>query len=196
MREILVLFSSRHGSVAQMAQWVARGVEEVGGVTARIRTVPRVSAVCEAVESDIPASGAPYASMDDLRACHGLALGSPAYFGNMSAAMKYFLDSSSALWLNGALVGKPAAVFTSSSTMHGGQESTLLSMMVPLLHHGMILVGIPYTQAELNDTVTGGAPYGATHVAGGDGRREFSEEEQRLCRALGRRLAETAVRLA
>ena len=195
MAEILVLFYSRDGSVARMAQLIARGVEEVNGVEARVRTVPAVSAVCEAVAGTIPPEGAPYARLDDLKECAGLAIGSPAYFGNMAAPLKHFLDSTGSLWLSGALAGKPAAVFTSSGTLHGGQESNLLSMMVPLLHHGMLLLGLPYTQGELSSTTTGGSPYGVSHWAGADGKKEISEEEARLCRALGRRLAQTAVKL-
>ncbi len=196
MCEILVLYHSRHGSVAQMAHRVARGAEEVKGCRARIRTVPPVSTVCEAVEDSIPADGPPYASHDDLRQCAGLALGSPTRFGNMSAELKYFLDGTSDLWLCGALIGKPAALFTSTSSLHGGQESTLLSMMLPLLHHGMLLLGLPYSEADLLHTTAGGTPYGASHFAGPDNDRPFTEEEQRLCLALGRRLAETAQRLS
>lgn len=192
MREILVLYYSRDGSLAKMAQLVARGVEEAG-LQARLRTVPKVSAVCEAVEDSIPDSGAPYVTPDDLRECAGLALGSPGYFGNMAAPVKYFLDNTTPLWLNGALIGKPAAVFTSTGTMHGGQESVLLSMLPPLLHHGMIVVGLPYSEADLSTTTSGGTPYGATHVAGVDGKRSITEEEARLCRALGKRLAQVAM---
>ena len=196
MCEILVLYHSRHGSVAKMARRVARGIEEVAGCSARLRTVPPVSTVCEAVADDIPGEGPPYATPDDLKACAGLALGSPTRFGNMSAEMKYFLDGTSALWLSGALIGKPAAVFTSTSSLHGGQESTLLTMMLPLLHHGMLLLGLPYSEQDLIQTTAGGTPYGASHFAGPDNDRPFTEEEQRLCLALGRRLAETAKRLA
>jgi NAD(P)H dehydrogenase (quinone) len=194
--EVLVLYESRRGSVAALAQQIARGVEEAQGARARIRTVPRVSAVCEAVEGDIPEQGPPYVTQDDLRECAALALGSPTYFGNMSASLKYFWDGTSGLWLSGVLAGKPAAVFTSSGTLHGGQESTLLSMMLPLLHHGMVLVGIPYTESDLTNTASGGSPYGATHVAGASGDRPLSEEEKRLSRALGKRLATLALRLA
>ena len=196
MKEILVVYYSKHGSLAQMAQWVARGVEQTGQVGARIRTVPAVSEVCEATEDSIPEQGAPYATKEDLKECIGLAMGSPSYFGNMAAPMKYFIDRSSGLWLQGAMVGKPASVFTSSTSMHGGQESTLLSMMVPLMHHGMIMVGIPYTEVALNETTTGGTPYGASHYAGPDGKLEFSDAEKQLCQALGRRLAETAMKLS
>ena len=195
MSDILVLYYSRYGSVAQMAQQVAHGIEQVPGMQARVRTVPAVSAVCEATEDTIPASGPPYVSVDDLRECTGLALGSPTRFGNMAAALKYFLDSTGAEWLSGALTGKPAAVFTSTASMHGGQETTLVSMMLPLLHHGMLIVGLPYNEPDLTTTTTGGTPYGASHLAGADSKLPLSEEEKRLCRALGKRLAETAQRL-
>ena len=196
MTDILILYYSRYGAVANMAQLIARGVEEVPGMQARLRTVPDVSTVCEAVQDSIPQQGAPYATLDDLRNCAGLALGSPTRFGNMAAALKYFLDSTSPLWLSGALIGKPAAVFTSTSTLHGGQESTLLSMMLPLMHHGMLMMGIPYSEADLLNTTSGGTPYGASHLAGLDSKTPISEEEKHLCRALGRRLAETTKRLA
>ncbi len=195
MAYILVLYYSRHGAVSQMAQLVARGVEEISGVEARLRTVPPVSAVCEAVEDDIPAAGPPYATLDDLRECAGLAMGSPTRFGNMAAPLKYFIDSSSALWLSGVLAGRPAAVFTSTSSLHGGQETTLLSMMLPLLHHGMLVMGLPYTEEDLLLTKTGGTPYGVSHMAGVDNDLPLSEEEKRLCRALGRRLARAAAKL-
>ncbi len=195
MCEILVLYHSRHGSVAEMARRIARGVEEVPGCSACIRTVPPVSPVCEAVADSIPDAGPPYASHDDLRRCAGLALGSPTRFGNMAAELKYFLDGTSDLWLSGTLIGKPAAVFTSTSSLHGGQESTLLTMMLPLLHHGMLILGLPYSEAELIQTTAGGTPYGPSHFAGADNRNPFTEEEQRLCLALGRRLAQTAQRL-
>lgn len=195
MPDILVLYYSRYGNVAQMAQQIAHGIEQVPGMQARVRTVPAVSAVCEATEDAIPASGPPYVSADDLRECAGLALGSPTRFGNMAAALKYFLDSTGAQWLSGALIGKPAAVFTSTASMHGGQETTLVSMMLPLLHHGMLLVGLPYSEPDLTTTTTGGTPYGASHLAGADSKLPLSEEEKRLCRALGKRLAETAQRL-
>jgi NAD(P)H dehydrogenase (quinone) len=196
MAEILVLYYSRHGAVAEMAHQVAHGIESVEGMQARIRTVPPVSAVCEALEDEIPASGPPYAELDDLRECAGLALGSPTRFGNMAAPLKYFLDGTSAVWMNGELIGKPAGVFTSTSSLHGGQETTLTSMMLPLLHHGMLLLGLPYDQPELVATESGGTPYGPSHLAGADSRRPVDELEKRLCRALGRRLAETARRLA
>lgn len=192
MSDILVLFYSRHGNVARMADLVARGVEEVPGYSARLRTVPAVSTVCEAVEDTIPPEGAPYADHDDLKECAGLALGSPTRFGNMAAAMKYFFDGTGDLWLSGALVGKPAAVFTSTASLHGGQETTLLSMMLPLMHHGMLVMGLPYTEPDLLSTTSGGTPYGASHVAGTDDKRPLTDEEKRLCRALGRRVAETA----
>ncbi len=195
MAEILVLYYSRHGATAAMAQQITRGVEEVSGAQARLRTVPAVSTVCEAVEDDIPASGPPYADHDDLRECAGLILGSPTRFGNMASAMKYFIDSTSDVWLSGALAGKPAGVFTSTSSLHGGQESTLLSMMLPLLHHGMLISGLPYSETDLLHTTTGGTPYGASHVAGADNKNPLSDEEKRLCKALGRRVAEVAVKL-
>ena len=196
MSDILVLYYSRHGAVENMAQQLARGIEKVAGMQARIRTVPEISAVIEATSDTVPATGAPYATLDDLRECNGIALGSPAYFGNMAAPMKHFFDGTSALWLSGDLVGKPAAVFTSSSSMHGGQESTLLAMMLPLLHHGMLLMGIPFTHAELNTTYSGGTPYGASHVAGDNNNQPLSAEEKTLCQALGQRLAKTAHNLS
>lgn len=192
MREILVLYYSRDGSVARMAQLVARGVEQVGGMTARLRTVPPVSAVCEAVAGEVPESGAPYVTADDMRECAGLVLGSPSHFGNMAAPLKYFLDTTGSLWLSGSMVGKPAALFTSSGTLHGGQESTLLSMMLPLFHHGMIVMGLPYSESDLATTKTGGTPYGASHYAGVDGKLGVNDEEGRLCKALGHRVAEVA----
>lgn len=195
MKEILVLYYSRHGSVRALAEHIARGIHQVPGVAARVRTVPRVSAVCEAVADEIPADGPPYADAADLAACAGLALGSPTRFGNMAAPMKYFLDGLAGAWVNGALAGKPAMVFTSSSSLHGGQESTLLSMMLPLLHHGMLIVGLPYSEADLNHTRSGGSPYGATHVAGADGDTQLSDEEARLAVAAGRRLATLVCRL-
>ena len=192
MNEILVLYYSRHGATATMAQQIARGIESVAGFSARIRTVPEISACCEATEDSIPDNGPPYAQADDLLDCVGLALGSPTRFGNMAAALKYFIDSTSPLWLQGALTGKPASVFTSTSSLHGGQETTLLSMMLPLLHHGMLLAGIPYTEADLLKTTTGGTPYGASHLAGADSSLPLSEEEARLCQAQGKRLANIA----
>jgi NAD(P)H dehydrogenase (quinone) len=196
MAEILVLYYSRYGATAEMARHVARGIEEVEGMVARIRTVPAVSTMCEAVAPPIPASGPPYATTEDLRECAGLALGSPTRFGNMAAALKYFLDSTSDLWLSGSLIGKPAALFTSTGTLHGGQEATLISMMLPLLHHGMVLLGLPYNEPDLLTTRSGGTPYGASHVAGTDNSVPISEEERRLCMALGRRLAQVAHRLS
>ena len=192
MREILVLYYSRDGSIARMAQLVARGVEEVSGMTARLRTVPPVSTVCEAVTETVPDSGAPYVTADDMRECDGLVLGSPSYFGNMAAPLKYFLDTTGSLWLSGSMVNKPAALFTSSGTLHGGQESTLLSMMLPLFHHGMVVVGLPYSENDLTTTTTGGTPYGASHYAGAEGKRRVSDEEGRLCKALGHRVAKVA----
>ena len=186
---ILVLYYSRHGKTRRLAELIAQGVESVPGMEARLRTVPAVSTVAEAVEPDIPASGAPYVEAEDLAECAGLALGSPTRFGNMAAAMKYFLDGTSAQWLSGTLAGKPAAVFTSTGSLHGGQESTLLSMMLPLLHHGMVVMGLPYTAPELMTTASGGSPYGATHWAGMDGKRPVTDDEKRLAIALGRRLA-------
>jgi NAD(P)H dehydrogenase (quinone) len=196
MTEILVLYYSRDGAVRQMAQLVARGIGQVHGASARIRTVPAVSALSESVATPVPDAGAPYAELKDLEECAGLALGSPTRFGNMAAALKYFLDSTSALWLKGALSGKPAAVFTSTGTLHGGQETTLVSMMLPLLHHGMVIVGLPYTEHELISTKSGGTPYGASHVSGIAADQPITEDERKLCLALGRRLAETAVKLA
>ena len=192
MNEILVLYYSRYGATAEMAQLIARGVETVDNCQARIRTVPAVSTVCEATEDSIPDDGPPYASLDDLEACAGLALGSPTRFGNMAAPLKYFIDSTSSLWLGGKLAGKPAAVFTSTSSLHGGQETTLLSMMLPLLHHGMVIMGLPYSETELLTTTTGGTPYGPSHTAGTDSKRPLSPEEKNLCIALGKRLASTA----
>ena len=195
MPDVLVLYDSRHGSVARMARCVARGVERAAGMKACVRTVAPVSTTCEAVAPPIPAAGPPYATLADLERCAGLALGSPTRFGNMTAAMKHFIDSTSALWLPGRLAGKPAAVFTSSSSMHGGQETTLVSMMLPLLHHGMIICGLPYGEPELMRTRSGGTPYGASHVAGADSARPVDDEEERLCVALGHRLAKLARRL-
>lgn len=192
---ILVLYYSRHGATAEMARQIARGVEQ-GGMAARLRCVPAVSAECAAVAAEIPEEGAIYASLDDLRHCAGLALGSPTRFGNMAAPLKYFLDGLSGAWVNRALEGKPACVFTSSASMHGGQESTLLSMMLPLFHHGMLVTGIPFSEEALSTTRTGGTPYGASHVSGADGQPEPSADEIRLAQAQGRRLAETALRLA
>jgi len=195
MPYILILYYSRYGATAEMAHQVARGVEEVSGIEARLRTVPTVSTVCEAVEDSIPKEGAPYASLDDLRHCAGLALGSPTRFGNMAAPMKYFLDGTSTLWMGGDLIGRPAGVFTTSSSLHGGQEATLLSMMLPLLHQGMLLVGLPYSETDLLRTSSGGTPYGPSHLAGPESNLPQTEEEKRLCMALGKRLARTALAL-
>ncbi len=196
MPDILVLYYSRHGAVGEMARWVAHGVERVADMSARLRTVPKVSSVAEAVEPSVPGAGAPYCELADLEQCAGLALGSPTRFGNMAAPMKYFWDGTAALWLRGALAGKPAAVFSSSSSLHGGQETTLVSMMFPLLHHGMLIVGLPYTDPGLMRTASGGTPYGASHLAGAASDRAVDETEKQLCIALGQRLAETARRLA
>jgi NAD(P)H dehydrogenase (quinone) len=192
---ILVLYYSRHGSTRKLAELIAQGIESVRGCEARLRTVPAVSTVTEATEPDIPADGAPYADQRDLEECAGLAMGSPTRFGNMAAAMKYFLDGTSTQWLSGALAGKPACVFTSTGSLHGGQESTLLSMMIPLLHHGMFVMGLPYTHPQLMTTSSGGTPYGASHWSGADGTNDISEETRILTIALGKRLAETTVRL-
>jgi NAD(P)H dehydrogenase (quinone) len=196
MTEILVLYYSQGGAVRDMAQLIARGVESVPGVKARLRTVPKVSANCEATESDIPSNGAPYADLADLEACAGIALGSPTRFGNMAAPMKYFLDGTAGLWLKGALIGKPAAVFTSSGSMHGGNESTLLTMMLPLMHHGMLIMGLPYSEPMLSSTQSGGTPYGASHIGGAMDDKPITEDERKLCMALGKRLAETALKLS
>ncbi len=195
MSDILVLYYSQRGSVLALAQQIARGIESHPGVNARLRTVPKISTVCEATQNDVPAAGAPYVDMADLTECIGLALGSPTRFGNMAAPMKYFLDGTSAAWSSGVLAGKPACVFTSTASAHGGQESTLLSMMLPLLHHGMLLVGLPYHESALSTTRTGGTPYGASHLAGPQGLPALSEDERRLAFAQGRRLASIAVRL-
>lgn len=193
-KDILVLYYSRNGHTAQLARLVARGVEEAG-LRARLRQVPPVAPVTQTAQPPEPDDGAPYADKQDLAECAGLALGSPTRFGNMAAPMKHFIDTTGAEWASGALVGKPAAVFTSTSTMHGGQESTLLSMMLPLLHHGMLIVGLPFTEQAVNVTRTGGGPYGASHVAGDRGEMPLSDHERELARALGRRLAEVAMRL-
>jgi NAD(P)H dehydrogenase (quinone) len=192
---ILVLFYSRHGSTKKLAELIAQGIESVPGCDARLRTVPAVSHVAEATAPDIPADGAPYVELEDLEQCDGLALGSPTRFGNMASAMKYFWDGTSAQWLSGTLSGKPACVFTSTGSLHGGQESTLLSMMIPLLHHGMILLGVPYTHPELMTTESGGTPYGASHWSGLNGTHPISNDTKTLAIALGRRLAETAQKL-
>jgi len=196
VHDVLVLYYSQNGAVSSMARLIARGIDEVAGCAARIRTVPKVSTVCEAVAPLVPDTGAPYVELKDLKECAGLALGSPTRFGAMAAPLKYFLDGTSSLWLTGALAGKPAALFTSTGTLHGGQETTLVSMMLPLLHHGMLIQGLPYTLPELCSTMSGGTPYGASHWAGLTGERGLTDEEKKLCVALGRRLAETAARLA
>ena len=194
MTEILVLYYSRNGAVANLARQVARGVEESGALV-RLRTVPPVAAITQQAAPPVPDEGAPYVSRQDLAECSGLLLGSPTRFGNMAAPLKHFLDGLGAEWVSGTLVGKPAAVFTATSTMHGGQESTLLSMMLPLLHHGAMVLGIPFTEAALNTTTSGGTPYGASHVSGVDGQRALSADEKLLARALGRRVAQVALRL-
>lgn len=195
MSEVLVLYYSRTGKVAQLARLIARGIEEVPGMNARLRSVPPVAAVTENAQPPVPDEGAPYVSAEDLQTCAGLVLGSPTRFGNMAAPLKHFIDTLGAEWASGTLAGKPAGVFTSTSTMHGGQESTLLSMMLPLLHHGMLMVGIPFTEAALNRTITGGTPYGASHVDGTSGDRPISEDERILARSLGKRVAEISSRL-
>jgi NAD(P)H dehydrogenase (quinone) len=195
MSQVLVLYYSRTGATAELARHVCRGVETVDGASAKLRTVPPVTAESEGPARPVPASGAPYATLEDLREADGLVIGSPTRFGNMAAPLKYFLDGTSSLWLEGALSGKPAAVFTSTQTLHGGQEATLLTMMVPLLHHGMYVVGVPYTERALNETRTGGTPYGASHVSGAAGGKELSVEEIALAQALGRRVAALARKL-
>jgi NAD(P)H dehydrogenase (quinone) len=193
--EILVLYYSRGGSVAKLARQIARGIGEVEGVCARLRTVPPVAAVTQAAAPPVPEEGAPYVEPRDLVECAGLALGSPTRFGNMAAPLKHWMDGLGSEWASGTLVGKPAAVFTSTSTQHGGQESTLLSMMLPLLHHGCVIVGIPFTEPRLSSTQTGGTPYGASHVSGADGKAAFSEDETVLAKALGRRVAQISRKL-
>ncbi|MEK9711397.1 MAG: NAD(P)H:quinone oxidoreductase [Thalassolituus sp.] len=188
---VLVLYYSRHGKTAEMAKLIARGVESTG-LEARIRTVPEVSPATEATAPQVPADGAIYCTMDDLKNCSGLIMGSPTRFGNIAAPLKYFIDSTSSLWLTGALIDKPAAVFTSTSSMHGGQETTLLTMMLPLLHHGMVMAGLPYTEAGLNTTTGGGTPYGASHVSGQSGEQPLTKEEINLCQAQGARIARLA----
>ena len=195
MSDILVLYYSRGGSVARLARQIARGIEEVDGMQARLRTLPPVAPVTQVAAPPEPEEGAPYVDKRDLAECAGLLLGSPTRFGNMAAPVKHFLDTLGAEWASGTLVGKPAAAFTSTATMHGGQESTLLTMLVPLLHHGCVIAGIPFTEAPLNTTRTGGTPYGASHVAGVDDRPELSEDEAQLARALGRRVAQLARKL-
>ncbi len=196
---ILILYYSRSGATFEMAKQIARGVAQISSSTqpieARLRTVPAVSTVIEASSPSVPAEGAIYCSESDLSQCSGLILGSPTRFGNMAAPLKYFLDGTSTAWVNGNLINKPAAVFTSTSTLHGGQESTLLSMMLPLLHHGMLITGIPYSEAALSSTRTGGSPYGATHLASGDYAQKLSDDEISLCQALGKRVAKIALKL-
>jgi len=196
MTEILVLYYSRSGAAAELARQVCRGIETVSGASARLRTVPPVAAQSEGPVTPVPAIGPPYATLEDLRDTQGLILGSPTRFGNMAAPLKHFLDGTASLWLSGALAGKPAAVFTATQTLHGGQESTLVSMMLPLFHHGMILVGLPYTERALNETRSGGTPYGASHVSGGNTTPQLTEAEKVLAQALGRRVAALALQLA
>lgn len=191
-----MLYYSQGGAVKQLAQFVARGIEQVPGVKARLRTVPKVAPITQQIAPAVPDSGAPYAELKDLQECIGLALGSPTRFGNMAAPLKYFWDSSGELWLNGALAGKPASVFTSTGSQHGGQETTLISMMLPLLHHGMLIVGLPYTESALSATTSGGSPYGASHVAGQANEAPISDDEKKLALALGKRLAHVALKLA
>ncbi|NBS55660.1 MAG: NAD(P)H:quinone oxidoreductase [Betaproteobacteria bacterium] len=195
MSDVLVLYYTQGGSVRRMAELIAEGIERVPGASARLRTVPKVATTTTIAEPSIPDAGAPYCELRDLEECTGLALGSPTRFGNMAAAMKYFLDGTASLWMSGALVGKPACVFTSAASLHGGQETTLLSMMLPLLHHGMLIMGLPYTHAELLATRTGGTPYGASHFAGAADDQPVSDAERALCIAQGKRLAEVAMRL-
>jgi NAD(P)H dehydrogenase (quinone) len=193
--DILVLYYSRTGATRDLARLIAEGIESVPRVNARLRTVPAVSTVCESTEAAVPSDGAPYVEFSDLKECIGLALGSPTRFGNMAAPMKYFWDGSSSEWMNGALIGKPACVFTSTGSLHGGQESTLLTMMIPLLHHGMMIMGIPYSEPDLMSTSTGGSPYGVTHLSHAHGREPITAEEQRLAKAQGKRLALAALKL-
>jgi NAD(P)H dehydrogenase (quinone) len=195
MAEILVLFYSRKGTTAELARQVCRGIESVPGARARLRTVPQVTTVIEQPQPAVPSEGPPFATHDDLRECDGLVMGSPTRFGNMAAPLKYFLDGTSALWASGALAGKPAGVFTSTQTMHGGQETTLMSMMMPLIHHGMYIVGLPYTEPALTHTRSGGSPYGASHVAGLSPQGKLTDDERLLASLLGKRVAELAVRL-
>lgn len=195
MTRILVIYFSRGGNTHRMAQQIARGVESVDGCEAVLRTVPEISPVSEATEPAVPADGAPYATLDDLRACDGLILGSPTHFGNMASPLKYFIDQTSGLWFGGELAGKPAAVYTSTASQHGGQESTLLTMMLPLLHHGMLITGVPYSVPELVNTRSGGTPYGASHVSGPNSNSPLSDDEKTVCRELGRRVADIGHRL-
>lgn len=193
---ILVLYYSRHGATAELARLIAHGIEEVAGAEARLRTVPELRSLADAAAAEtVPERGPPYATLDDLRDCDGLILGSPTRFGNMAAPLKHFLDGTSSAWLSGTLAGKPAACFTSTASMHGGQETTLISMMLPLLHHGMLVMGLPYTEAELSSTRSGGSPYGASHLAGTRGEEPVTQDEKLLSRALGRRVATVALQL-
>lgn len=196
MAEVLVLYYSRHGNVAKMARHIARGIDSVVSCRAVLRTVPPLSAAPGNVVDEVPAAGPPFASRDDLTRCDGLALGSPTRFGNMAAPLKHFLDGTGDIWLSGGLAGKPAAAFTSTGSLHGGQESTLLSMMLPLLHHGMILMGVPYTEAALLSTTAGGTPYGAGHVAGMENNNEITPDEKTICATLGARLGRLALALS
>lgn len=193
MSDVLVLYYSQSGSTAEMARTIARGIEEVDGMQARLRTVPAVSSVCEASAPLVPDSGAPYAELEDLQECSGLILGSPTHFGNMAASLKHFIDGTGSLWMSGAMINKPAAVFTSTASMHGGQESTLLSMLLPLMHHGMVLMGLPYSEAALHKTTSGGTPYGASRL--NSGNAPLDDDEKTLCLALGRRVAQAAKKL-
>lgn len=195
MKTILIVYYSRHGNTAQMARYIARGVDRSGCAEALLRTVPAVSSETEAVASDVPEDGPPYVDIDELKHCDGLIIGSPTRFGNMAAAMKYFLDGTASLWMNGDLSGKPAGVFTSTASMHGGQEATLLSMMLPLLHHGMVVAGLPYSEPALTRTTTGGTPYGPSHTAGQAADQAVSDDERELCIALGERIARLAAKL-
>lgn len=195
MPYILVLYFTRTGAIGQMAQEIARGIEQVNGIEARLRQVPSVSPNTQATENDIPSNGPPFATLEDLTHCAGLAMGSPTRFGNMAGALKYFLDTTGGLWQSGALIGKPASCFTSSTSLHGGQETTLTSMMLPLLHHGMVIVGIPYSETELFTTSTGGTPYGPSHFAGMNNDKPLSDDEKKLCRNLGKRLANISLKL-
>ncbi len=195
MAQILVVYYSRYGSVSRMAQQLALGVEAVSGCSAIVRCVPDVSPNYQQTEAPVPDDGPPYASMDDLKNCDGLLIGSPSYFGNMAAPLKYFLDQSSQVWLSGALIGKPAGVFTATSSHHGGQESLLISMIIPLMHHGMIISGIPYSEPALQKTSSGGTPYGASHISGREGQ-QLTADESDICKALGRQIAELSIKLA
>jgi NAD(P)H dehydrogenase (quinone) len=189
---VLIVYYSRHGATEKMANLVARGVESVSGMTAKIRSVPAVSATCEAVEPSVPSTGAPFATLEDLEHCSGLVLGSPTRFGNMAAPLKYFLDSTLALWLSGKLIGIPAGAFTSTGSLHGGQETTLLNMLLPLLHHGALICGIPYSESALNTTTSGGTPYGPSHHAGTNHQLSLTEHEKTICQSLGKRIANLA----